>query len=263
MIIRMNTKAPRTKSPDGGAADGSELVVGLGADHVYNVFREDDTPVPKLISILVVMQMFFFAGLLAAIPTSGVTLVVSVLILTALPFAPGVIVRREFRNDVIPACRNVCSESEIVSGALKCLRYLWGRYLLGLLPAIVIVVGFFSSEFGSKPFRELGWPIILSFAVILLGECALAVFPVARLFSRRAGMIVVLILIILGKAVLLATAVYGASGLLWFTDGDPHVKEYTVFTFRLIFVCTVVFGGGLGYFIRAASKDAEKKGLIY
>ena len=155
MIIRMNTKGPRTKSPDGGTADGlGELVVGLGADHVYNVFREDDTSVPKLMSILVVMQMFFFAGLLAAIPTSGVTLVVSVLILTALPFAPGVIVRREFRNDVIPACRNVCSESEIVSGALKCLRYLWGRYLLGLLPAIVIVVVFFLLNLGASPFAS-------------------------------------------------------------------------------------------------------------
>ena len=76
-------------------------------------------------------------------------------------------------------------------------------------------------------------------------------------------MIVMLILIILGQAVLLATAVFGASGIIWFTDGDPHVKEYTVFTFRLTFVCTVVFGGGLGYFINAAYTDAENKGLLY
>ena len=62
MIIRMNTKAPRTKSPDGGAADGlGKLVVGLGADHVFNVFRQVDTPVMDLKKTAIVMQIAFSA----------------------------------------------------------------------------------------------------------------------------------------------------------------------------------------------------------
>ena len=249
MNENMDKKEPRTETPAGGT---------LGADHVYYVYRLADTPLTKLIWISVIMLIVFCVGALFVVP--------SLLVLIALPFAPGVILSREFKNDVIPACRRVCSESEIVSGAMKSLRYLWGRYLLGLLPGILIVLGSavcYFSTMGRKPFRELGWLFVLSFAVILLGECALAVFPVARLFSRRAGMIIMLILIILGQAVLLATAVFGASGIIWFTDGDTHVKEYTVFTFRLIFVCTVVFGGGLGYFLRAAYQDAEEQDLLY
>ena len=246
----MNTKEPRTGSTAGGTR---------GAEHVYNVFRLAKMPLAKLIWISVIMLIVFCIGAHFVVPP--------LLVLIALPFIPGVLVRREFVNDVIPACRCVCGEKEIVSGALKSLRYLWGRYLLGLFPGIMIVLGsaayYLTTPLGRKPFRELGWPIVLSFAVILLGECALAVFPVARLFSRRAGMIVMLILIILGQAVLLATALFAASGLLWFTDGNPHVKEYTVFTFRLIFVCTVLFGGGLGYFIHAAYEDAENYGLLY
>ena len=260
MIIRMNKKEPRTGSLDGGAADRpSELVVGLGADHVFNVFRRFDRPLTKQIWISVIMLIVFCVGAVFVVPP--------LLVLIALPFFPGGIVRREFIDDVIPACRRACSESEIVAGAFQSLRYLWARYLLGLLPGIMIVLGsavyYFSSPMGRTPFRELGWPIMLSFATILLGECALAVFPVARLFSRRAGMIVLLILIILGQAVLLATAVFGASGIIWFTDGDPHVKEYTAFTFQLIFVCAVIFIGGLSYFTHAAYKDAQENGLLY
>lgn len=56
---------------------------------------------------------------------------------------------------------------------------------------------------------------------------------------------------------------HGASGIIWFTDGDPHVKEYTAFTFQLIFVCAVIFIGGLSYFTHAAYKDAQENGLLY
>ena len=271
MNANMEPKETPTKSP----ADGTR-----GADHVFNVFRQIDTPVSKLKRAAIVMQIVFFGGVIAAVLMlsylweTGVLaigvlpLIVSLLDLLALPFVPGIVVRREFRNDVIPACRRVCSEQKIVAGALKSLRYLWAHYLLGLLPGIVIVIGlapaYYSSEMMElKPFRELGMPIMMSFATILLGDFALAVFPVVRLFNRRAGTIVMLILIILGQAVLLVTAVYGASGIIWFTDGDPHVKEYTVFSVRLILVCTVVFVGGLCYFTHAAYKDAEEKGLLY
>ena len=229
-----------------------------GADHVFQVFREIGTPVTKLFWTAIMMLIVFCVGAVLVVP--------SLLILIALPFPPGAILSKAFRDDVIPACRNLCSEKRIVAGALKSLRYLWAHYLLGLLPGIVIVIGlapaYYSSEMMElKPFRELGMPIMMSFATILLGDFALAVFPVARLFNRRAGTIVMLILIILGQAVLLATAMYGASGIIWFTDGTPPVGKYTVFTFCLIFVCAVVFVGGLGYFIRAAYTGAEEDGL--
>ena len=248
-----------------------------GADCVFNEFRQVDSPLTKLIWISVMMQIVFFVGVLAAVltlsclwETGGLAigvlpLIVSLLVLLALPFVPGIVVRREFVNDVIPACRSVCSEKEIVSGALKSLRFLWSRYLLYLLPLILIflalAVCYCFSNLGSVPVRELGWPMLLSIAVLLLGDCALAVFPVARLFSRRAGMIVLLILILLGQAVLRFITLFDASGLLWFTDGTPEVKEAISISIVLILIGIVLFGGGLGYFIRAAYDDAEQNGL--
>ena len=120
MIIRMHTKNPRTESPAGAT---------LGADHVFNVFRQVDTPISKLKRAAIVMQIVFFGGVIGAVLTlsclweTGVLaigvlpLIVSLLDLLALPFVPGIIVRREFVGDVIPACRNLCSEEEIVTGA--------------------------------------------------------------------------------------------------------------------------------------------------
>ena len=248
-----------------------------GADCVFNEFRQVDSPLAKLIWISVMMQIVFFVGVLAAVLTLSclwetrglaigvLPLIVSLLVLLALPFVPGIVVRREFVNDVIPACRSVCSEKEIVSGALKSLRFLWGRYLMFLLPLILIflalAVCYCFSNLGSVPVRELGWPMLLSIAVLLLGDCALAVFPVARMFSRRAGMTVLLILILLGQAVLRFNTMLDASGLIWFTDGTPEVKEAISISIVLILIGIVLFGGGLGYFIRAAYDDAEQNGL--
>ncbi|MDD6338187.1 MAG: tetratricopeptide repeat protein [Lentisphaeria bacterium] len=266
MIIRMHTKEPRTGSPDGGTK---------GADHVFNVFRQVDTPVSDLKRTAIIMQIVLFAGMIGTpslyflhwrpdwLPL--ISAIVTLLVLIALPFVPGVIVRREFRDDVIPACRKLCSEKEIVSGALQCLRFLWGRYLLYLLPLIaiflVLTVCYCFSLLGSVPIRELGWLMVLSIAVLLLGDCALAVFPVARLFSRRAGMIVMLILMILGQAVLRFNTLVDASGIIWFTDGTPPVKEAITYSIILIVIGIVLFGGGLGYFIHAAYTDAEEQGL--
>ena len=268
MIIRMHTKEPPTKSPAGAT---------LGAEHVFNVFRQVDTPVMDLKKTAIVMQIIFFGGVIAAVATfsflwetgglaiGALPLIVSLLVLIALPFVPGIIVRREFRDDVIPACRRVCSEQKIVAGALKSLRYLWARYLLYLLPLILIFLGltvcYCFSRLGSVPIRELGWSMLLSIAVLLLGDCSLAVFPVARMFSRRAGMIVMLILILLGQAVLRFTTLIGASGIIWFTDGTPKVKEAITTSIILIVIGIVLFGGGLRYFIRVACKDAEEQGL--
>ena len=248
-----------------------------GEDFVFNEFHQVDSPLTKLIWISVIMQIVFFVGVLAAVltlsclwETGGLAigvlpLIVSLLVLLALPFVPGIIIRREFVDDVIPACRSVCSEQEIVSGALKSLRFLWGRYLMFLLPLIAIFLGlavcYCFSRLGSVPVRELGWPMLLSIAVLLLGDCALAVFPVARLFSRRAGMIVMLILMILGQAVLRFNTLVDASGIIWFTDGTPPVKEAITYSIILIVIGIVLFGGGLGYFIHAAYTDAEEQGL--
>ena len=266
MNDNMDTKEPRTGSPAGGTR---------GADHVFNVFRQVDTPVTDLKRTAIIMQIFLFAGMIGTpslyflhwrpdwLPL--ISAIVTLLDLIALPFVPGVIVRREFRDDVIPTCRRVCSEQKIVAGALKSLRFLWGRYLLYLLPLILIFLGltvcYCFSELGSVPVRKLGWVMVLSIAVLLLGDCALAVFPVARLFSRRAGMIVMLILMILGQAVLRFNTLVDASGIIWFTDGTPPVKEAITYSIILIVIGIVLFGGGLGYFIHAAYTDAEEQGL--
>ena len=268
MNANMEPKETPTKSP----ADGTR-----GADHVFNVFRQIDTPVSKLKRAAIAMQIVFFGGVIAAVLMlsylweTGVLaigvlpLIVSLLDLLALPFVPGIVVRREFRDDVIPACRNLCSEEEIVTGALKSLWFLWGRYLRYLLPLIAIFLGlavcYCFSDLGSVPVRNLGWLMVLSIAVLLLGDCALAVFPVARLFSRRAGMIVMLILMILGQAVLRFNTLVDASGIIWFTDGTPPVKEAITYSIILIVIGIVLFGGGLGYFIHAAYTDAEEQGL--
>jgi hypothetical protein len=264
----MEPKETPTKSP----ADGTR-----GADHVFNVFRQIDTPVSKLKRAAIVMQIVFFGGVIAAVlmlsylwetgvlAIGALPLIVSLLDLLALPFVPGIVVRREFRDDVIPACRNLCSEEEIVTGALKSLRFLWGRYLLYLLPLIAIFLGlavcYCFSRLGSVPVRNLGWLMVLSIAVLLLGDCALAVFPVARLFSRRATMIVLLILILLEQAVLRFNTLFGASGMIWFTDGTPKVKEAIATSIVLIVIGIVLFGGGLHYFIHVACKGAEEDGL--
>ena len=258
----MEPKETPTKSPAGAT---------LGADHVFNVFRQVDTPVTNLKRTAIIMQIVLFAGMIGTpslyfsywrpdwLPLIYAN--VTLLDLIALPFVPGVIVRREFRDDVIPACRRVCSEQKIVAGALKSLRFLWGRYLLYLLPLILIFLGltvcYCFSRLGSVPVRKLGWVMVLSIAVLLLGDCALAVFPVARLFSRRAGMIVMLILMILGQAVLRFNTLVDASGIIWFTDGTPPVKEAITYSIILIDIGIVLFGGGLHYFIHAAYKDAE------
>jgi len=266
MNDNMDTKEPRTGSP----ADGTR-----GPDHVFNVFRQVDTPVSDLKRTAIIMQIVLFAGMIGTpslyflhwrpdwLPL--ISAIVTLLVLIALPFVPGVIVRREFRDDVIPACRRVCSEQKIVAGALKSLRYLWARYLLYLLPLILIFLGltvcYCFSRLGSVPIRELGWLMVLSIAVLLLGDCALAVFPVARLFSRRAGMIVMLILMILGQAVLRFNTLVDASGIIWFTDGTPPVKEAITYSIILIVIGIVLFGGGLHYFIHVACKGAEEDGL--
>ena len=164
MNVKMDANEPRTELPTGGTR---------GADHVFAVFRQDDSPVSKLILPSLILQLNFFGGLLAAIPTGGITLIVSLLAMFALPFFPGIFVRREFVSDVIPACRPVCTEKEIVSGARKSLRFMFFRYLRCLLPGILIFYGLiFFFRFGlplPRYFVSAIWVYLLQIAVFLLG----------------------------------------------------------------------------------------------
>ncbi len=253
------TKEPLTDA-SGESATESQAKATLGANHVFQVFRQTGKPVTTLILSVVAMLVLFFvlAGAFLGMP--------SLLVLIVFPFVPGIIVYREFREEVILTCRGICTETEIVSGAWKSLLYLWERYFLCLLPGIAFVVGFhvlhdFQSDW--KPFRELGGSISFCLFVFLLGEFPLAIFPVARLFSRRIGMIVMLILIILGQIILMLNALFLASGLIYFTDGDVKIKENIAFTSTLSFICITLFACAFGYFLHAAYTDAQNEGLLY
>ena len=249
----MDANEPRTESPSGGTR---------GADYVFHVFRQDDSPVSKLILPAVILQIIFFGGLLAAIPTGGITLIVSVLALFALPFFPGVFVRREFVSDVIPACRGVCTEKEIVSGARKSLRFMCGRYLRCLLPGILIFYGLIFFFRGGLPlpryFASAIWVYLLQIAVFFLGEYVLAWYPVARVFSQRAGMIVMMLVVFLAQIVLAFDFLYAASGLVHM-DPSPDFNGLVARSIVTLVVCAAIYGVGLWYFTRAAYKDAGQE----
>ena len=230
-----------------------------GADHVFHVFRLDDTPVSKLIWPSVILQINFFGGLLAAIPTGGITLIVSILVMFVLPFVSGILVRREFVRDVIPACRHFCSEQEIVSGAMKSLRFMNFRYLLCLLPGILIFYGLIFFFRGGLPlpryFVSAIWVYLLQIAVFLLGEYVLAWYPVARVFSRRVGMIVMMLVVFLAQIVLAIDFLYAASGLVHLDYNADYVRLVARSIATLV-VCAAIYGVGLWYFTRAAFADA-------
>ena len=232
-----------------------------GADHVFHVFRQDDSSVSKLIWPSVILQINFFGGLLAAIPTGGITLIVSLLAMFALPFVSGILVRREFVRDVIPACRYFCSGEEIVSGAMKSLRFMNFRYLLCLLPGILIFYGLIFFFRGGLPlpryFVSAIWVYLLQIAVFLLGEYVLAWYPVARVFSRRVGMIVMMLVIFLAQIVLAFDFLYAASGLVHLDYNADYVRLVARSIVTLV-VCAAIYGVGLWYFTRAAYKDAGR-----
>ena len=253
MNVKMDANEPRTGSPTGGMR---------GADHMFRVFRQDDSPVSKLILPAVILQIIFFGGLLAAIPTGGITLIVSVLALFAFPFFPGVFVRREFVSDVIPACRGVCTEKEIVSGARKSLRFMCGRYLRCLLPGILIFYGLIFFFRGGLPlpryFVSAIWVYLLEIAIFFLGEYVLAWYPVARVFSQRAGMVVMMLVVFLAQIVLAFDFLYAASGLVHM-DPSPDFNGLVARSIVTLVVCAAIYGVGLWYFTRAAYKDAGQE----
>lgn len=66
-----------------------------------------------------------------------------------------------------------------------------------------------------------------------------------------------------GQIILMLDALFLASGLIYFTDGDVKIKENIAFTGTLSFICITLFAFGFGYFLYAAYKDAENEGLLY
>lgn len=251
-----DTKEPRTESQAGATR---------GAGHVLQVFRQDKMSLAALICLSVMMELvllFIFkitSWQILQLPS------IALLILLAHTFVPGCIVRWRFIDDVIPVCRGVCSDEEIVSGAWKSLLYLWEVCFLCMLPLIVLVLKsiIFHNPWTGHPYDDFGDSIVLSYVAVLLGYCPLALFPVARLFSRRAGMIVMFILIILGQIILLLHSLLLEVGFPYWTDGDVKVKETNAFTSNLSFFFIMLFAFGFGYFLYAAYKDAENKGLLY
>ena len=269
-VKKLQTESPAGDTPGAGEkndnpdakapqTEDSPAKATFGAKYVFSVFRENKMTLMAIICVSGMMEiiiLFFFMIPLSPIP---------LLVLLALAFAPGVIVSSQFKNDVIPVCRGVCSEEEIVSGAWKSLAYMWEVCFLCMLPLIVLVLKtiIFHDPWTGHPYDDFGDSIVLSYIVALLGDCALALFPVARLFSRRIGMIVMVVLIFLAQIVLLLHAMLLRIGLPYWTDGDVKVKERNAFAGNLNFFFIMLFAFGVGYFLYAAFHDAEEKGLRY
>ena len=260
MNENMDAKEPRVDASVENAAE-SQTGATLGAKHVFQIFRQDKLPLAAVIGLSVMMEIVLLF-LFKIIPLPPIVL----LILLAHALVPGCIVRWRFIDDVIPTCRGVCSEEEIVSGAWKSLAYLWEVCFLCMLPLIAIVLKtiFFHDPQTGHPYDDFGDSIVLSCIAALLGYCPLAVFPVARMFSRRAGMIVMLILIILGQIVLWLHTMFGVSGLFYLGGGgDASVRGFNSFSGFLCSICAMLSLGGVGYFICAAYADAGNEGLLY
>ena len=102
-------------------------------------------------------------------------------------------------------------------------------------------------------FSVIVWMYLLSLPGWILSEYALAVFPVARLFTRlsgviRPGMFLMLPLIYLARIVFVLNPVFTA--------------EIAAFlTVAVIVICTALSVGAIAYFNYAAKTGAEKWGM--
>lgn len=289
------TVAPDTSS----TASKPPLSIGSEHEYVYSIFRQDGTPIRKMIWTAVVMQLLLipivcimpypwagtakivfgpqadsFAKALKELPPNlyiplALASPVSFIALLAIPYVPGIILRRHFRDAVIPMCRNTCPGKDIFRGAMRSLRYMLACYVPVLLPGILVylvpvvfTLGILIKIFCDAQntggelviihgsFSVIVWMYLLSLPGWILSEYALAVFPVARLFTRlsgviRPGMFLILPLIYLGRIVFILNPVFTA--------------EKTAFlTVAVIVVCTAVSVGAIAFFNHAARTDAEK-----
>ena len=249
----MDLNENRTDSPAGAAR---------APDHVFLLFRLrlGDIPLRKLIRAAIIMNIVFLAGSLFVPFTS----VVPLPILIAFSFVPAGILRGGFVNEVIPECRRTCSEEDIVRGAMKCLRFMWGRYILYLLPGLLIFSGVlfaFSYTVFHAEFFGLVWLYILQILVFLMGDCALGHYPIARVFSRRAGTIIMMLVILLGQIVLALDFLGVATGVSTIAMPSDYINHVVIQSIVILVVCAVFSIGGIRYFSKAALADAEQNGL--
>ncbi len=301
-ILTEKSCLPQTVAPDSSAATPTPpLYIGSEHEYVYSIFRQDSTPVRKMILIAVVIQLLLIPIVCIMPYPWEVTIIelmghdftkslanaldvpylrhlwiplalaspVSFITILAIPYIPGILVRRHFRDAVIPMCKNTCPGEEIARGAMQSLRHMLVRYVLVLLPGIlvylvpvifvlgtIIKIGCDAQNTGGElliihgSFSVIVWMYILSLPGWLLSEYALAVFPVARLFTRlsgavRPGMFLILPLIYLARIVFVLNPVYTA--------------ERTAFlTVAVIVICTALSVGAIAYFNYAAKTGAEK-----
>ena len=309
----MSTNEPLTEKNDSRKAVASDtsstaskplLYIGSEHEYVYSIFRQDSTPVRKMIKAAVVMQLLLIPIVCIMPYPWEVTIIelmghdftkslanaldvpflrhlwiplalaspVSFITILAIPYVPGIILRGHFRDTVIPMCKNTCPGEEIARGAMQSLRYMLVRFVLVLLPGIlvylvpvifvlgtIIKIGCDAQNTGGElliihgSFSVIVWMYLLSLPGWLLSEYALAVFPVARLFPRlsgavRPGMFLMLPLIYLGRIVFVLNPVFTA--------------ERTAFlTVAVIVICTAVSVGAIAYFNYEAKIGAKKWGL--
>ena len=303
----MSTNEPLTEKNDSRKAVASDtsstaskppLYIGSEHEYVYSIFRQN-APILKMIWIAVVIQLLLipivcimpypwagtakivfgpqadsFAKALKELPPNlyiplALASPVSFIALLAIPYVPGIILRRHFRDAVIPMCRNTCPGKDIFRGAMRSLRYMLACYVPVLLPGILVylvpvvfTLGILIKIFCDAQntggelviihgsFSVIVWMYLLSLPGWLLSEYALAVFPVARLFSRRIGVfLLMLTLIYLARIVFVLNPVVTA--------------ERTVFlTVAVILICTALSVGAIAYFNYAAKTDAEKWKLM-
>ena len=303
----MNANEPLTEKNDSRKAVASDtsstasklpLYIGSEHEYVYSIFRQN-APIWKMIWIAAVMQLLLipivcimpspwagtakivfgpqadsFAKALKELPPNlyiplALASPVSFIALLAIPYVPGILVRRHFRDAVIPICRNTCPGKEIVRGAMRSLHYMLVRYVLVLIPGIlvylvpvifdlVILFNIFSNAQNTDgerlivhgSFSVIVWMYLLSIPGWLLSEYALAIFPVARLFTRlsgviRPGMFLILPLIYLVRIVFILNPVLTADKTA-FLNG------------AVIVICTALSVGAIAFFNHAARTDAEK-----
>ena len=290
----------QTVAPDSSAATSTHpLYIGSEHEYVYSIFRQDGTPVRQMIKAAVVIQLLLipivcimpspwagtakivfgpqadsFAKALKELPPNlYIPLALAspffFIALLAIPYVPGIILRRHFRDAVIPMCRNTCPGKEIVRGAMRSLHYMLVRYVLVLIPGIlvylvpvVLALGILIKIFCDDQntggelviihgsFSVIVWMYLLSLPGLLLSEYALAVFPVARLFTRlsgaiRPGMFLMLPLVYLVRIVFVLNPVFTVGKTAFLTVG-------------IIIVCTALSIGAIAYFDHAARNDTGK-----
>ena len=292
----------QTVAPDSSAASSTPpLYIGSEHEFVYSIFRQN-APIWKMIWIAAVMQLLLIPIVcIMPYPWAGTAKIVfgpqadsfakalkelppylcipltfaspvSFIAILAIPYVPGILVRRHFRDTVIPMCKKTCPGKEIARGAMRSLRHMLVRYVPVLIPGILVYLApvvftlvFFFEFFSNAQnpdgerlivhgsFSVIVWMYLLSLPGWLLSEYALAVFPVARLFTRlsgavRPGMFLILPLLYLVRIVFILNPVFTA--------------DRTAFlNIAIIAVCTALSVGAIAYFNHAARTDAEKWGM--